>query len=101
MAKKYDNDQTTKSKASEELQSATTVELPDDPQAVTIEVPMGEVSLDSYLSRHVEVQLDQDQRHSLRRLLNGLRESGERLSSGRAVASNSDAVKWLLEQLGQ
>jgi hypothetical protein len=70
----------------------------EGPRAATIEAPLGSFSADDYLSRHVEIQLDTRQRQNLRRLLNGLRTSGEKLANGRPVATNSDVVKWLLEQ---
>lgn len=70
------------------------------PEKIVIEAPMGGLD-EGYLSRHVQVQLNGHQRETLRRLVNGLRDSDERLADGKAIESNADAVKWILEQLAE
>lgn len=70
------------------------------PASAIIEAPLG--SLDQgYLPTHVEARLTTPkQRASMRRLLRGLLQAGERLDDGKLVQSNADAVRWLLEKLG-
>jgi hypothetical protein len=65
----------------------------------TIIVPLGAIQ-NGYLSNHVEARLATDkQRRNMRRVLQGLRQRGEKLENGRFVDTQADAVKWLLEQL--
>jgi len=69
------------------------------PDAVTIQAPLGEID-QGYLNRHVEARLTtEQQQQSMRRLLRGLQMAEERLSNGKPVASNADAIRWLLEQM--
>lgn len=64
-----------------------------------IEVPLGEIPPAVYITRHVEVNLDHLQSCTLRRVFEGLDSSGARLVNGKRVASSSDVVRWLLEQV--
>jgi hypothetical protein len=78
-----------------------TTSPPELPTSITIEVPLGKLD-EGYLSRHVDARLtSQLQCESLRRLVKGLRQAGEKLEDGKQVTSYADAVKWLLEQVGQ
>ena len=74
---------------------------PNGPASAIVEVPLADPEPDSYLSRHVQVQLDAEQRVAMRRLLNGLRQANEHLASGRAVQSNANAIEWVLEQIAK
>lgn len=64
-----------------------------------IEVPLGEIPPAVYITRHIEVNLDHVQSCTLRRVFEGLDASGARLVNGKRVASASDVVRWLLEQV--
>lgn len=67
---------------------------------VSIEVPLAEEAGNGYVTRHVEVnRLTLQQKTAQRRLLRGLVAAGERLDNGALVATNADALRWLLEQL--
>ena len=73
---------------------------------VEIEAPMGFVPMEQvrqqkyYLNRKVEARLlTQPQQIAMRRLQRGLDETGARLTNGQRVASNADAVRWLLERM--
>ena len=73
---------------------------PELPASVVVEVPLGPLD-QGYLSRHVEARFTNEiQRSAMRRLTNGLRQAGEKLVDGKPVTSHADAVKWLLEQVG-
>lgn len=63
-----------------------------------IAVPLAEYPEGVYLTKHVDVQLDEPQARQLRRLIEGLDVAGERLASGRRITTGPDAVRWLLEQ---
>jgi hypothetical protein len=85
---------------------------PEDAARLVIElrdlgkVPLGEVPQDQvdagkyYLTEHFEVGgLSRAQGTGLRRLFLGLEAQGERLAAGRRVASQPDAIRWLLERM--
>lgn len=65
----------------------------------TITVPLRHNPVPRYMARHVEVQLDSDHAATLAQLLEALDHAGERLKSGRRVASSADGLRWLLEQI--
>ena len=62
--------------------------------------PLAPVS-DAYRQRHVDVHLTADQALALRRLFDGLRNTGIMLANGYFINRPTDAVRWLLEQLGR
>lgn len=69
--------------------------------AAIADVPLGRLDPAAYRSRHVEVgHMTPDQATALKRLAIGLDQQGARLANGKHIDSNADAVRWLLEQLG-
>lgn len=67
---------------------------------IEVAVPIADFPIGAYVTRHVEVQLDERQATTLKRLLAGLDRAGRRLANQRRVQSHADALKWLLEELG-
>jgi len=66
----------------------------------TITAPLRSFPAASFVSRRCDVQqLTGRQRQTLKRLLRGLADSGKTLENGKAIRSESDALKWLLESL--
>jgi len=68
---------------------------------VAVDVPLGDVPVDAYITNHVEVRLTHDQAYALRGLWYGLQAAGERLDGGKPIASNADVIRWLLEQVSR
>ena len=68
---------------------------------VEITVPIVSVPDVGYTLVHLQVQLDSRQGETLKRLRMALDESKAQLASGRYVASNADAVRYLLEQVAK
>lgn len=68
----------------------TILEVPMAPEA---EIKTG------YSQRFVQLRLTPAQADVLRRLRRGAAASGERLASGREVATPPQAIQWLLEQI--
>ena len=52
-----------------------------------------------YVTRHVDLQLSQEQAENMRRLFDWLNEGNARLKNGRHIDSVSDCVRWLLERI--
>jgi hypothetical protein len=69
--------------------------------AAIVEAPLSEAGT-GYVSQHVEVRFGQNesrQAETLKRLVDGLRDTREKLANGRDVKTTADAVRWLLEKL--
>ena len=68
---------------------------------VTIEIPVGPVRPNDYLTEHVEVQLGPTEKRGLRRLVEGVLRMSPLLANGRKVASNPDAIRYLLQLIDE
>lgn len=69
-------------------------------ETVIIEVPLGPVTENEYLSSHVEARFTTtQQRRTFRRLLRGLQQSGARTANGKAVQRPGDVLRWVVEQI--
>jgi len=68
-------------------------------QSVIIELPVGPPEFDGYVTRHIDIQLDQRQARALRRVFSALHDSAVRLPNGRYVQSSADALRYILEQI--
>jgi hypothetical protein len=78
------------SKPQRELSTATAI----------IEIPLGEVADQEYLSRHVESRLKtREQQLAMKRLLRGLQASGATTQDGRPVQRTGDVIRWMMEQV--
>ena len=62
-------------------------------------LPLGSVEEAEYLSSHIQAQLNRQQALGLKRVRRGLETSGARLNCGKIVATNADAVRYMLEQV--
>jgi len=68
---------------------------------VSLTVPLCDASFDRcYISTHTEVRLSREQGITLRRLHFALDATGARLSNNRRVIHLADAIKWMIEQVG-
>ena len=67
-------------------------------QFVTFRLPIGNATKPGYISRHVDLQLNQEQAITLKRLVAGLDAAHARLKNGRVVQTAGDTVRWILEQ---
>jgi hypothetical protein len=67
----------------------------------TIEVWCGQVSLNAYMSGHVETRLYGREGEALKRLAVGLNQRNERLEDGTHVNSQPTAIRWLLQRLAE
>jgi len=76
-------------------------EMPPAVQLTLALPPLAPPNLAAYRQRHLDVQLSGPQAVAVRRLYDTLDAAGSRLANGKRVASSVDAVRWLLEQLGQ
>lgn len=77
-------------------------EFDDVMPGMLVEIPhLAELPESSYRPTHVEARLDPPQAEALARLFQTLDEGGLRLKSGRRVTSSADAVRWLLEAVGE
>ena len=66
---------------------------------LSLQVPYGMID-HGYEARRVDVQsLTQVQRRNLKAITNGLVAQGSKLTDGRTVKTNQDAIKWILESL--
>lgn len=75
------------------------------PAVIAVEVPMAD-EITGYTPRHVEARLTVDQATALQRLRVALAAAGARTQtaasgSARPVQSAADAVRWLLDRLGE
>ena len=68
---------------------------------VLIEAPVGALVEGDYRPRHVSIILFGEQQSAMKRLFRGMDETGSRLKNGRRVSSNADAIRYLLEQVGE
>lgn len=67
---------------------------------ITVELPLTMESPAGYKPRYVEIgNLNEAQSSALSRLRMGLLRAGATLASGRIVATNADAMRYMLEQL--
>lgn len=72
------------------------------PRVAVIELPLGDVGNREYLSRHVESRLKtQEQQLAMKRLLRGLQRTGATTKDGKPVQRPGEAVRWLLEKIGE
>jgi hypothetical protein len=67
-------------------------------ETIVVEIPLGPTP-SGYVSSHLNSQLTVPQATGVARLAAGLRQSGTKMSNGRPVLFNADAVRWLLEQI--
>ena len=51
-----------------------------------------------YAARHVEVLLEDGQRHAMRELLDRLNSNDARLANGRHVTTGADVIRWITDQ---
>jgi hypothetical protein len=72
--------------------------IPPTVNQVTISVPLGEITLGGYMNYHAESQLDHSQAITLRRITQGLDQTGAKLKNGSRVTKPAHTIKWLLEQ---
>ena len=70
-------------------------------ELMTVRAPLGEIKPDSHVSRHVDSRLTAAQGLALKRLVAGLDASHARLANGRPVVTGAEAMRWLLEQIGE
>lgn len=87
----------------EEAAEAEAAEAEVEPVAlrsVSVSAPMV-LEVSGYVGRHVEARLTAKQGEALKKLLEGLKAEFARVEGGRAVSSTADAVRWLLERLGE
>jgi hypothetical protein len=69
-------------------------------ETVLIELPLGKIGDQEYLSRHVESRLKtRGQQSAMKRLLRGLQASGAKTQDGRPVQRPGDTVRWLMERI--
>lgn len=67
-----------------------------------VEIPLGELNPDHYVSRQLHVStLSPRQASGLRRLTLGLRDAHAQLECGRHVDNTADAVRWIFEAVAQ
>jgi hypothetical protein len=69
-----------------------------DPESILIEVPVADVPSATW-GLHINTHLTPEQSTALRRVTAALDGRLARLSSGRRIISNCDALKYILEQL--
>jgi len=69
--------------------------------SVTLELKLAEVDESAYRPQHVDVSLSVLQGDALKRLRAALQGDGICLKSGRFVTNAADAVRYLLEQIGE
>ena len=70
------------------------------PHVVEIPVAPAPVREDAHRPLHVQVRLKtKAQRTAMRRLYEGLDQTGARMANGRRVHSLADAMRWVLERL--
>lgn len=67
---------------------------------VDLVVPFAQFREEVRLFDHVEVRFTPEQKRAMRRLFDGLDESGARMANGKRVASAADCVRWILDRLG-
>lgn len=65
----------------------------------TIHVPLAPVS-DSYAVGHLDMKLDRELRTTLRRMYDGLDQSGARLKNGKRISGPPDVIRYVLERAG-
>ena len=66
-----------------------------------ITVPLGDLEAGQYNPRHLDLRLTVQQAASLRRVYVGLNDGHAQLADGRHIDSAADAVRWLLERVGE
>jgi hypothetical protein len=70
-------------------------------RSVSVAVPLSEATLEGcYVSTHVEVRMSRAQGELVRRLHLALQAQQARVASGGLVRTPPDAIRWLLERLG-
>ena len=67
--------------------------------ACEVTVPLAPLRPELYAARHVEVRLDRDQAHTLKRLVEGLQTRGASQRDGKPIRSGGDALKYVLDGL--
>lgn len=88
-----------KKNKSEPTQSRSSNEHDVEIKAVDVEIDVPTLDTGFYQMRRVELNLDRDQRSTLRKVFDGLQYSGAMLASGKGVRTQQDAVRWMLEQV--
>jgi hypothetical protein len=68
-------------------------------ETVTLSVPLGEIGM-GYMPSHVEFWMKPPQAEALQRLVVALRDKRITTAEGREVRTAADAVRWLLEKIG-
>lgn len=82
------------------LDKESASDRPADFPTVTITVPTGPVSRDEP-AEAIDLRLSTKQGKVLRGILNGLMMRGETVNAGHRVATNHDALLWLLDQIAE
>lgn len=88
-------------KQNERSNSATSGPTPlseERPSVARVEIPLADAGVQGYCQRHIEVQLTGNRPAALRRMVEGLAMSGERVD-GRLVSSGPDAIRWMLDRI--
>ena len=70
-------------------------------RVVPIEIPLGDICPERYVTRHAEARFSYAQGRVLDSLGKGLRRTDARLESGRYVSSAADVFRFLLEEIGR
>jgi hypothetical protein len=81
-----------------EVMIAIPLGLPPDHGYEANQAKAGKVSL-TQRAVHIHANLGETAAHAFLRIRNGLRERTAKLASGRPVWSNTDALRWLMEQV--
>ena len=82
------------------VEATEIVEVSEQPEAV-VTFPVGEIPDGVYLTAHIDVQLDGEQRAAMRRLLEGFSDRPQRLANGRFIQNGADVVRYLCEQVAE
>lgn len=77
-------------------------ETPIIDREITISAPFADGEIEGYKQKHIEVsKLTELQALTVRRLTIGLMDQGAMLKEKRLVKSAPDALRWLIEQIGE
>jgi hypothetical protein len=66
----------------------------------TIVVPLMAETFDGYFSDRIDMKLTTTQAKTLKSVLFGLQSKFTTLANGKEIANGSDALKWILEEMG-
>jgi len=72
------------------------------PETIVVEVPVEDISADSYRPSgrtHIDVQLTASAGRALRQVQSALMSRNAKLASGRVVHTRGDVIHWLFQQI--